>query len=82
MKLNIPSWSALAVVTLAAFGNSALAKTIKHEPPIGQMKEGERLLVDDGACPKGQIKEVVGGNHVKAGGSKQIERVRRCIPTR
>jgi hypothetical protein len=26
------------------------------------------VLVDDGTCPSGQIKEVIGGNHVKVGG--------------
>ena len=26
------------------------------------------MLVDDGTCPSGQIKEVIGGNHVKVGG--------------
>ena len=41
---------------------------------MGAMQEGQVLLVDDGSCPKGQIKQVVGGNHVKVGGTKQIVR--------
>lgn len=61
---------------------SAMGETVKREPAMGKMKEGERLLVDDGSCPPGQIKEVIGGNHVKVGGYKQTERVRRCIPKR
>ena len=52
---------------------------LKHEPPMGQLREGETVLVDDGSCPKGQIKEVIGGNHVKAGGFKHIVRTHRCI---
>jgi hypothetical protein len=55
------------------------AQVLSREPAMGAMKEGERVLVDDGTCPKGQIKEVIGGNHVKVGGTKQIERQRRCI---
>lgn len=47
---------------------------------MGALKEGQRVLVDDGSCPAGQIKEVIGGNHIKAGGYKRIERQRRCIP--
>jgi hypothetical protein len=47
---------------------------------MGQLREGQRVLVDDGSCPPGQIKEVIGGNHVKVGGTKHIERTRRCIP--
>jgi hypothetical protein len=53
---------------------------LKREPPMGQLREGETVLVDDGSCPKGQIKEVIGGNHVKAGGFKHIVRTHRCIP--
>jgi hypothetical protein len=58
----------------------AAAETLKVEPPMGQLREGERMLVDDGTCPSDQIKEVIGGNHVKVGGTKHIERTRRCIP--
>ena len=27
----------------------------------------------DGSCPKGQIKRIVGGNHIKAGGYKVVQ---------
>jgi hypothetical protein len=64
------------VLVTSAFSQSI----VKREPPLGKLREGERLLVDDGSCPRGQIKEVIGGNHVKVGGFKQIERRRRCIP--
>ena len=47
---------------------------------MGQLREGQVVLVDDGSCPAGQIKQVTGGNHVKAGGFKQIVRTRTCIP--
>ena len=56
------------------------AETLKVEPSMGQLREGQRVLVDDGTCPSGQIKEVIGGNHVKVGGTKHIERTHRCIP--
>ena len=79
-KPSIGRLSAVLAVCAIAFVNSAVAKTVKQEPAMGKMKEGERLLVDDGSCPAGQIKEVIGGNHVKAGGNKQTERTRRCIP--
>lgn len=58
----------------------ALADYLKHEPPMGKLKPGERVLVDDGTCPKGQVKEVIGGDHVKVGGKNRIERRTRCIP--
>jgi hypothetical protein len=56
------------------------AQILKREPPLGKLKLGQRVLVDDGTCPPGRIKEVIGGDHVKAGGKQQIERRRRCIP--
>ncbi len=46
---------------------------------MGALKDGQVVLVDDGSCPAGQIKKVIGGNHVKAGGWKNIERQRSCI---
>jgi hypothetical protein len=56
------------------------ATVLKTEPPMGALGEGERMLVDDGSCGAGKIKEVIGGNHIKAGGTKQIVRERLCIP--
>jgi hypothetical protein len=72
----------IVLATLALVGLSAgvLAQTIlKQEPKMGGLREGETVLVDDGKCPKGQIRRVTGGNHVKAGGSKQITRSSQCI---
>ena len=56
-----------------------VATALKQEPPMGAMREGEVVLVDDGSCPKGQIKRVVGGNYVKVGGTKNIVRTRSCV---
>ena len=55
------------------------AATLKKEPAMGSLKQGQRVLVDDGTCPKGQIKEVIGGNHSDVGGNSQIKRTRRCV---
>ena len=81
-------WMELVIVLVIAllfFGPSklgdlgkGLGDAIKNFK--GAMKEGEVVLVDDGSCPKGQIKRIVGGNHVKAGGYKQIVRTRSCVP--
>jgi len=71
---------ALALLVICLSAASLPAETLKREPPMGALKEGQVVLVDDGSCPKGQIKRVGGGNHVKAGGTKQIERTRSCVP--
>ena len=58
----------------------ASAQILKKEPAMGALREGQTVLVDDGSCPKGQIRRVTGGNHVKVGGSKRNERSRTCVP--
>ncbi|THD68740.1 MAG: hypothetical protein E7813_09630 [Bradyrhizobium sp.] len=70
----------IAGVFAVGFSTSSLATTMKQEPPMGAMREGEVVLVDDGSCPAGQIKRVVGGNHTKVGGTKQIVRTSSCVP--
>ena len=77
-------------ITIATVGAAAIfcmshvasAATLKKEPAMGALRQGQRVLVDDGTCPKGQIKEVIGGNHTSVGGNTQILRTRRCIPRR
>jgi hypothetical protein len=71
---------ATGILAASVFAGPSLAQVLKREPPMGKLQERQRVLVDDGSCGPGKIKEVVGGNHVKVGGTKQIERIRRCIP--
>jgi hypothetical protein len=55
----------------------ALAQQIlKKEPERGQLRDGETVYVDDGSCPKGQIKAVTAGANVGGGGRK---RQKTCI---
>jgi hypothetical protein len=71
----------IGVLTLVAAPlDVALAQIAKREPPLGALKPGQRLLVDDGTCGPGQIKEVIGGDHVAVGGRAHVVRERRCIP--
>ena len=75
----------LALAGALANGISGIAdaqRKVAREPDMGKMRPGERLLVDDGSCPAGQMKLVIGGNHVKVGGNAQVERTRRCVPHR
>jgi hypothetical protein len=75
-------YSFVLMSALAATGTatSARAEILKKEPPMGQLREGQTVLVDDGTCPQGQIKKVIGGNHTKVGGTKQILRNHQCVP--
>ena len=69
--------SGLATVLMVC---SADAQILKQEPPMGGLREGQTVLVDDGTCPKGEIKLVTGGNHKQVGGTKDIRRTTSCIP--
>lgn len=70
----------VAATTLLAIGSTCQAQVLKQEPPMGALKEGQVVLVDDGKCPKGQLRQVVGGNHVEVGGMKRIRRSSSCVP--
>jgi hypothetical protein len=48
---------------------------LKTEPPIGQLPTDASVLVDDGTCPAGQVKQLIGGN-VPTG----QPRLRSCVP--
>jgi len=67
------------ILGLSVMLTSAQAEVLKQEPPMGALREGQVVLVDDGSCPPGQIKQVTGGNHVKVGGTKHIVRISKCI---
>jgi hypothetical protein len=69
---------ALAVVLTAA-GAAAAQTVMKSEPPSGALKRGTTVLVDDGSCPAGQIKEVTAG---RGQGQGSTPRTRRCVKRR
>lgn len=70
-RLALPA--ALALLGLAT---SAAAQQVSREQDIVDLRLGQRILVDDGSCPAGQIKEVSGAKMTAAG----IQRVQKCIP--
>jgi hypothetical protein len=69
-KLRI---SLVAAAMLLA--TSAQSQVLKGEPSEGSVATGKKVLVDDGTCPAGQIKEVTGGSKIT-----HIARATRCIP--
>jgi uncharacterized protein DUF6719 len=54
----------------------ASAQVIGREQDIIGLRLGQRVLVDDGSCPAGQIKEVTGSQMTSQG----VTRVHKCIP--
>jgi hypothetical protein len=80
VQSDIPALRALlllvAGVILAATQAPVLAQPVGREKDILELRLGQRVLVDDGTCPAGQIKEVSGTKMTPAG----IARERKCIP--
>ena len=65
--------SFLMYIALAA---TAHAGSVGREQDIGDLKLGQRVQVDDGTCPAGQVKEVRGAKM----SDKGVVRTAACVP--
>ena len=65
----------LGSLPLAGLSAPALAEQVSREQDIVNLRLGQRILVDDGSCPPGQIKEVMGSQMTTNG----IVRTRKCV---
>jgi hypothetical protein len=54
----------------------ARSQYVGREQDIVNLRLGQRVLVDDGTCPAGQIKQVSGSKMTPTG----VVAVRKCIP--
>jgi hypothetical protein len=73
---------ALAVAAGAALSAASAATIVKQEPGTGQFRPGTRVLVDDGSCPAGKIKEVVDTAYGQVPAGQKVaglRRIRHCI---
>jgi hypothetical protein len=73
MRASHPFVTGLAFFALIA---PAVAQQVAREQDIGELRLGQRVMVDDGSCPAGQIKEVTGVKLTATG----ISRARKCVP--
>lgn len=76
---SLPSHLAIALLgtlAMAMLNGSANAEQVSREQDILELRLGQRIQVDDGSCPAGQIKEVSGTNLTPAG----VTRARKCVP--
>lgn len=65
------------VIGSAEIGSQAAraAAVLMREPAEGEMRLGQRVRVDDGSCPTGQIKEVTASQLTPQG----VLRTRVCV---
>jgi len=66
----------LSLLISIALASTAGAATVGREQDIVDLKLGQRVLVDDGTCPAGQVKEVRGAKMTDKG----VARTASCVP--
>jgi len=74
----------LAAATSATLvGGQGNPRPLAREPGPGQLHLGEVVFVDDGTCPPGQIKRVIGGSNRDYGADRRRTGTARqvaCVP--
>jgi hypothetical protein len=68
-------WLFRGLAVLAA-APAVADQVFSREQDIPELRLGQRIMVDDGSCPAGQVKEVSGTKLTEAG----ITRARKCVP--
>jgi hypothetical protein len=68
----------VALLGALALCAEALAQQsiVSREQDIVDLRLGQKIMVDDGSCPAGQIKEVQGAQMTTSG----VQRTRKCVP--
>ena len=75
--VTAPAIAVSASLALCLLASPAAAQqVVPNERNIVDLRLGQRILVDDGTCPAGQIKEVLGSQMTTSG----VLRTRKCIP--
>lgn len=75
-RIAVKELSFLAVLGLLALVSAAQATVLSREQDILDLKLGQRVRIDDGTCPAGQVKEVSGAKMGETG----VVRARKCVP--
>lgn len=56
---------------------AAASRPLSQEPP--DLRAGQKVRVDDGTCPAGQVKEVMGSAVRQSNGTVIVKRIRTCV---
>jgi hypothetical protein len=63
-------------LAIFAFARIATAQQVSREQDIGDLRLGQRIKVDDGTCPAGQVKQISGSKIAATG----VVRTAKCVP--
>jgi hypothetical protein len=77
-KLPVNYLTILLSISLALLPvrSQALQNQVSREQDIVNLQLGQRVKVDDGTCPSGQIKQIMGARMSASG----VVRTHKCIP--
>jgi hypothetical protein len=75
-RIKLFSMLVLGGLAVPQAGRIAMADQVSRERDIVNLRLGQRVKVDDGTCPAGQVKEVSGTRMSSTG----IVRAQKCIP--
>jgi hypothetical protein len=74
---RMAAWPALlGAMLFAAAASPASAQHVGREQDINDLRLGQRVTVDDGTCPAGQVKEVSGAKMTSEGVARTVQ----CVP--
>ena len=75
-RIKLVSILLLGGLMVPALADTAMADQVAREQDIVNLRLGQRIRVDDGTCPPGQVKEVSGSKM----SSKGVLGSRKCVP--
>ncbi len=75
IAISLPRTLLLGTIASLALTAIARADIVGRESDISGLRLGQKIYVDDGSCPAGQIKEIAGMRLSAAG----VEASRKCV---
>ena len=75
MTLRPLSFGLLLLLSTSGAAN-AMSQQVGREQDIVNLRIGQRYMVDDGSCPPGQVKEVLGAKMTPTG----VLPSKKCVP--
>lgn len=74
--MSLRRTASFSLLISSVLASTAHAATVGRAEDIPDLKLGQRVLVDDGTCPAGQVKEVRGAKMTEKG----VARTSTCVP--
>lgn len=75
IAMFLPRTLLLGAIVSLALAATARADIVGRESDVTNLRLGQKIYVDDGSCPAGQIKEIAGMRLSAAG----VEASRKCV---